>query len=87
MIESADYWSRQTQEMVKYSASLSQALRGSGGGEKRERERERQQLKERDMKKKPCCEILIRTVCPRGPKIGGGIINVARAAQRLSLRS
>jgi hypothetical protein len=36
VIESADYWSRQTQETVKYSASLYQALRGSGGG-KRER--------------------------------------------------
>jgi hypothetical protein len=34
VIESADYWSRQTQETVKYSMSLYQTLRGSGGGKK-----------------------------------------------------
>lgn len=29
MIESTDYWSRQTQETVKYSVSLYQVLKGS----------------------------------------------------------
>lgn len=39
MIESADYWSRQTQETVKYSVSLYQALRGSGGRKKIKKEK------------------------------------------------